>query len=89
MKAKDEIAQLRSIIEKLEARIRDLEARPQFVPMPYPVYVPPQPMYVNPVVIPYLPPSYPWYTITCGGQAMSGGSLGDGSIQGSSLGMAS
>jgi hypothetical protein len=45
-------------IEKLEARIRDLEARPQYVP--YPVYLHP----VVPAPYPYVAPPTPWFVRT-------------------------
>ena len=45
MKLKDAVAR----IEELEKRIRDLEARPIFVPLPYPVPAYPQsPMWPQP-----------------------------------------
>lgn len=49
-------------IGELERRIRELEARPVYIP---------QPIYVQPVVVPtpappYVPPPYPWYVTTCG-----------------------
>ena len=54
-------------IEKLEARIRDLEARPVYVSQPIHIHpapalppVLPWPYYVTPV------PTYPHWTITCG-----------------------
>lgn len=80
MKTKD----LLDKIEKLEARIRDLEARPVYPiihvhPSPAPVYVPVVPYYVQP----YIQPSYPWYTPMCGGagnntQISYGGNAGIG-----------
>jgi hypothetical protein len=71
MKTKDKI-------EELERRIKELEARPQYVPIYWPIYVQPAPMpapnpwYVQPC-IPYAPVTYPmWISgnpTTCGGGA--------------------
>lgn len=54
-------------IGELERRIRELEARPVYVP--YPVY--PQPSVV-PAPLPYVNPSIPWYT-TCGSDGTMAG----------------
>lgn len=56
MKTKDKI-------EELEKRIRELEARPQYVPVYQPIYVQPAPMPYNPYVQPYTGP----YISYCGG----------------------
>lgn len=63
-------------IEELEKRVRELEARPVFVPMPYyqPIFYPPNP---------YLPPvqpfwNQPWcapYVTTCNVPATTGGQM--------------
>jgi hypothetical protein len=90
-------------IEELERRIKELEGRPQYVPVYWPIYVQPVPAYVPPPVPWFVPPgmfptpSYPamptgpiWisgYPTTC--EVSYSGGLGDGSMQGGTLGMAS
>jgi Zn-dependent protease with chaperone function len=44
-------------IEELERRIRELEARPNQIMIPWPVYIPPMPQ-PNPWVSPYTPPTW-------------------------------
>jgi hypothetical protein len=79
MKTKDKI-------EELERRIKELEARPQYVPVYWPIYVQPAPMpapnpwYVQPF-IPYAPVTQPMWQTTCGGEqnpqiSFTGGSSG-------------
>jgi hypothetical protein len=53
-------AELLKRIEALEARVRELEARPQLAPIPGTYYSPPQP-YTAPAV-----PGWPYPTIICG-----------------------
>jgi hypothetical protein len=55
---------LKDKVEELERRIRELEARPQFVPVYYPVF---QPVQYVPSIVPSWQPWQPQFTFTCGG----------------------
>ena len=63
---------LKDKLEELERRVRELEARPQFVPVYWPVFQPVQPVPVWPMpqyVPPIVPSCQPWqspFTVTCG-----------------------
>jgi hypothetical protein len=68
-------------IEELEKRVRELEARPIYVPLYHPIYVTPlqpapNPFYVQPPFITYTTHSPYFGTVTCGDvPSTSGGGI--------------